>query len=899
MRPRMIPASVLRAIRSRYCLLVSGALLLSASTAFAQVITGRLHGTVRLEASEPAGNVAVTILGTALLGERSTTSDARGRFAFLSLPAGNYTVALRRIGYAPVRVTDVVVRLGTATLLDDVRLTNQAQQLAEVVVSGARPIIDLATPAAATVFDSSQFRVLPTGRDYSSLLALTPQGSPSPYGDGTTFGGATGYDNAYFIDGINTTNPLSADGGIKLPFNFIKEVQIVTGGYEAEYGRSQGAVVNIVTNSGGNEFHGEGVAFFTGNDLRASPRSGLAERPAAKFSHYDVGFGMGGPLKRDRVWFYAAYNPLFEDKDATFSGLGPRRDRLVRHLFAGKLSWRPQSATDVTVSVLGDPTARAAVEGAEAYPAPLATVTGPGVVSGDFRDGGWAVALQVRRQAGNRFLLSGSVSHLVNVHLHAGKGGSDDAMAIARVDDYVTATSFGNFGRFIQANTARDALEGSATISGMSHTFKAGASFERNEMSRFVYRHSFVTRSSASVWDWSTAHQLNGGGSASVPAAYVQDSWEISTRLRANVGLRWEGQFLNDGTASILRIPDEISPRIGIVFQPSASGSQKVSVSAGRFYEQMPLYAVGQLASGFTDLAGSYPQNPLSSRAGGTETETDYPRMSVDKSLRGQGYDELTMGYEARVGGSHVFGVRGVVRRLSWALTTAFADTTNPVDLRIGNPGRGDLAFLPRATRRYSGLELTVERAQRGRLNYRGSYVLSRSFGNVPGEFDSDARIPASHTTSTQAWPVWWKNATGHLPSDRRHLLKLSGSWRMRDDLTIGTAAFLATGAPLSEFGIAPFGFWQAFVRARGTAGRTPALWTADMRATYDLPRVTAGWRARLLLDVQNVGNQRRAIDFEQLHYFDAARTVVNPNFLSINRYQAPLTARVGMVVGF
>src|SRR5205823_1659874 len=119
-------------------------------------------------------------------------------------------------------------------------------------------------------------------------------------------------------------------------------------------------------------------------------------------------------------------------------------------LFAGTLTWRPGDASDVSFTLLGDPTSHAAVEGAEAHNPPLPTVKDERAVLGDFRDGGWAATLRGQRQMTDRLLLNGSVSHLTDFHQHAGQGGSDDGVAIARVDDILDNSTYGAFGRFIQ-----------------------------------------------------------------------------------------------------------------------------------------------------------------------------------------------------------------------------------------------------------------------------------------------------------------------------------------------------------------------------------------------------------------------------------------------------------------
>ena len=241
----------------------------------AQAVTGSLEGRLLSTQGEPLQNAIVTASGRFLQGTREATTDARGHFLLLWLPAGTYTVQLRALGFGPVAMRDVRIGLGATASLSDVTLAPQTVELAEIVVSGARPLIDPTTAAAATVLDSSAFLALPTERNFRSVAPLVPQANPSPYGDEANVAGATGDENGNFIDGIHVTDPYLGSGSVNLPFNFMREVQVTTAAYAAEYGRTQGGVVNVVTNSGGNEFRGQVLGFFTGDRLRAAPGGSL------------------------------------------------------------------------------------------------------------------------------------------------------------------------------------------------------------------------------------------------------------------------------------------------------------------------------------------------------------------------------------------------------------------------------------------------------------------------------------------------------------------------------------------------------------------------------------------------------------------------------------------------
>ena len=886
-------------IRANAVWVVSLTTLLIPSTMVAQAVTGNLEGRTIAVTGQPLPDIEVNVRGPSLQGVRRSTSDRRGRFVFLALPSGTYSVELRGVGYTPLRLADVSVRVGSTTTLETVALERrEAVQLETVTISGARPLIDVNSAATATTLDSGFFRSLPSARDVRSLLTVVPLGNPSFYGDGVNIAGSTGYENAYYLNGIHTTNPLSADGGINVPFNFVREVQVVAGGYEAEFGRGQGAIVNILTNSGSNEFRAEAVGYFAGDQLRATPRWGIAESPADEFSQYDVGISVSGPLRRDRLWFFAAWNPLIEEKEVQFQGVQPQFDRRARQVFAGTLTWKPTERTDVALSVLGDPTVHKAVSPAEVWSAPLPQIGDPRVVLGDFREGGVARSVQVRHQFGANVFFAGSVSRMNSTRQHARRVGNDDPVSLARVDDNLNGVTSGNFGRSYLVHTQRDAVDGAVTLLASTHTLKFGGSYERNAMDVPFFRASIVERLGETSWRWGR-DEWAGRGRNLVPSLFAQDSWEITPWLRLNAGLRWDAQSIRGDTGIRLSIRDEVAPRVGIVMQPGA-GTDKLSATFGRFYEQVPLWAVSFWTMPYSGRVDLYPMNPIVDSTGGealfSYVLAGYP---ADRRVKGQHYDEVTVGYERRIGSALRLGVRGMFRDLRWVVEDAInqGGTLEVFEWHLGNPGRGLLAHVPRATRRYHGLTVELERGS-GPLRYLASYTLSRTHGNYSGEFESDTRVPASHFQQSMDWPVQWTHHSGNLPNDRRHLAKVSGTWQPGGGLSLGVAAWFASGTPLSEMSAEPLPYVRTHVRQRGTVGRTPSLWNTDLRIAREFASHRR-LKPQVVLDVFNIGNQRKAVDFEQLHFLTADRTASNPNYMKINQFQAPLRARLGVTVGF
>jgi hypothetical protein len=865
--------------------------------AAAQQTTGDIQGRVLGVRGQPLSDVQVIVTGPSLQGERQTLSDARGRFIFSSVPAGSYAIALRRIGNGPVRFQDVPVRLGSTTSLGDIYLEAQAVEVAEVIVSGAKPVIDPVSTATGATLDSSRFLSLPSGRDFRALIPFVPQANASPYSsanpyydDGVNIAGSTGLENAFYVDGMNVT--VLTGHSIDLPFNFVREIRVTTGGYGAEYGRALSGVINVVTPSGGNEFHGQAIGSFSADELRTAPRLGSAASDPVNFNQYDMGLSLSGPIRRDRLWYSVAYNPTSANQDVALASLPKQRGMQAHHLFAGKLTGRVGTGTDVALTVLGDPYTH---DRFADYVLP--STTDPNVALVRETGGGTTVAVQARHEFSPRTQLSVAVSRL-DRHLDQGpRSGSTSLQALTRIDDYTTNASSGGTGLFDQAREARTAVRVAMTLIESAHSVKLGAEYEDNLFSDSGTL-STISRSDA-AYDWG----VNSGFSRThdrVPTLYVEDVWGLNRRLRVSAGVRWEAQHLSGEVGPPRTVASEIAPRFGVVYELGKLGSQRLFASAGRFFEQ-----VAPLALEFWNGSGEvvireYPQNPLVDSTNGATLLRFGFVAPATRGLVGQYYDQVNIGYERRLGDAFKIGAHGTYRVLRWVLE----DGTLPGDPsvnRMGNPGRGPLAAMPRARQRYAALELSVERSTPGPLYLLASYVLSRNVGNYTGLFATDLMYGWPNSGPQYDVPDLMINAYGLLPNDRTHVAKAAASYRLGFGATLGGFLTVASGTPLSEYGTSAAGapYWT-FVRPRGSAGRTPPIWSLDLHAAYDLPFARDGRvRPRLLLDVFNVGSPRRALLYDQLHYTDNAQTSVNPNYGAVTRYQPPMSARIGMVMDF
>ncbi len=881
-------------------------LCLAVTPVWAQEVAGRVGGRVLSTDSAPLADVEVSVSGPNLMGTRSTVTDRAGRFLLLALPVGVYRVQARRVGFRPVAVQGVPVRLGATADLPRVLLEPQAPiELAELVITAEAAGLDPTSAADRTTLDIGALDALPLERNFREVVLLAPQSVPSFIGDGINVAGATGFENNYYVDGINITSPINGRTSMDLPYNFIQQVEVRTGGATAEDPQALGGVVNVVTPSGGNELRGSVFGFWSGDAVRtaAQPVAGASQ---TGFAFYDAAISLSGPVIRDRLWFFTAFDRNYERRDHTY-GFGTLSDIRRQNLFAGKLSWRPGPRTFATFTVLGDPSR---LEPVTTPPFAAGVAQNREVLEETGRAGGVGVSLHAQHVVSPRALVEVSVSQMTRLE------SGDPATAGARapyVIDVLAGTLYGGRGFGYRYDSRRRSIRADVTWQPARHTVKAGIVYEelRNTMMQCAARSTCggdITRSDTALYSWHFAGMGNGQAKLRNRGVYLQDAWQITPRLVASGGVRWSRQDMLNGFADTLtfRIHDGLQPRVGLVYQVGAVGTQRVFVSWGRVADQVGLWNGIEFAPGAESLM-TFPQDPRADTSGGVLVYA-IPFGSgyaSDPRIRGQTSDEWTVGYGRRVGRTLTLSVRAVRRSLRDAVSNG-ADTT--FTFVWGNPGRGRLSQFPRPTRTHDALELTLLHAGVGSTWYQLSYVLSRTRGNFPGIYLSDwgFRDVPSEFSPLYVFASQWRNASGLLPNDRTHLFKAYGGHRFQLGLDVGASLLVASGTPRTDYGAIPEapGPFFGIASPRGSAGRTPTIWDLGIRAAYDIPVARRGAvRSRVLLDLLHVGSPRAAVAHDQQRYtcLDANgnQSCPNASYGAVTQYQPPMTGRLGFAVAF
>ncbi len=326
-------------------------LLLFAVSATAQETAGSIEGIVKdtsgavlpgvaVEARNPQGAVV------------SVTSDQGGSYRFNALAPGKYTVSAMLPGFKKAAFENVELLLGQVLKINfdlSVGLTEEVQVTAE------SPIIDVKQNAATQSITTDLIDRIPKGRNFTSVVQIAPGANDETRNGGIQFDGSSGSENRFVIDGMDTTNLQNGTSGKTVYTEFLSEVQIKTSGYAAEFGGSTGGVVNAISKSGGNQYRGSFGTYYRNEGFQSDPRkswrinpftdctqnlpqcAGTPEfvaTPDAAFDNWNPIGDIGGPIFRNRAWFYfgSSYDRTDNERTTTFrnSSTNPGGDAL-RH----------------------------------------------------------------------------------------------------------------------------------------------------------------------------------------------------------------------------------------------------------------------------------------------------------------------------------------------------------------------------------------------------------------------------------------------------------------------------------------------------------------------------------------------------------------------------------------
>lgn len=804
----------------------------------------------------PGAAVTARQTETNVSGEVVTDRDGRYRFPYLKV--GPYEITAHLSGFSDATR---VVTLTVGSAFDLPIALAVAGVDTSVVVTAQTTVLEAARSQIAGTVSQAEVRDLPmNGRNFLDLALLIPGVSPTNIastqlfaetsavpGGGLSIDSQRNFSNNFIVDGLSANDDAAGLSGIPYGVDAVDQFQVVTSGGQAELGRALGGYVNVVTKSGTNLSHGDVYGYFRDDRLNSSNALTGTTLP---MSQKQYGASLGGPIRRDRTFYF----------------LNVERRNLDQN---GVVTISPANVSTINARLAAVGYAGAAIT-TGIYPNPVDSTNVLGKidhqVSGQdqlaVRYSQYSITSQNSRGAGGTSAPSASAgldnvdrslavsntwslsSRTVNETRAQFAYGSLLAPPTDAIGPAVSISGVASFGTLSGSPTGRvnkmyEVVDNLSHQAG-AHALRAGVDVLYNDAAitfprsiRGSYAFSSLANFLSGVYNNAGFTQIFGatGVSQTNPniGLYGQDEWKVRPGLTLNVGLRYDLQFIE----TIHTDRNNVAPRVGFAWSPSASQQTVVRGSAGLFYDRVPLRAVANAllsANNTTDLANLRQISiSLSPTQAGAPT---FPNILVSASLvtlpnlttmdpdMQNAYSrQAGLEVEHQVGKQGTFGVgyqymRGVnlVMSVNQNVPSCVAVGTNngcrPVSTYANNS-----QYSPVASSVYHGMHVSFVQRPARWGHYRVSYTLSKAMNNVGEAFFNG---PIDPFDLSKDW--------GRSADDQRHRLVLTGTLNssmapartMWERLSHG----FQVSSILQRYAALPFDITSGVTTIQGTAGR-------------------------------------------------------------------------------
>jgi hypothetical protein len=632
------------------------ALFILSSVAFAQsqATTGLIQGSVVDPNGAVVRGASVNVKNTETGFERTVTTNSDGFFSAPLLPLGKYRVTTTAQGFTNSVLENVEVSVGqTLSLKIEMKVGGDVTTV-DVTAEGEG--IQTSQTELSTQINERSVENLPINRrDFSRFALLTPGVSivQGPDGDEITINGQKGIQNNVSIDGADANNPFFGEqrGGQRPAFTIslesVKEFQVVPVGASAEFGRSSGGFINVVTKSGTNEFSGAAFLFFRNQNLSSqNPDAVDAGLPVEDFRNYQFGGNVGGPIKKDRAFFFVAY----ERNDGRSS-----KPNFIDPVLSNIFRTRFNSIEQGVINRTNDADVFLAKGDFYITKNNLLTVrhnfSRAEQVNGTFDVPTWGISANGRETSrSNSFIgqlvTNFSANWLNEFRFQWAKEDRPRFYDGPDLPDTTIGTFDGSisyrFGRPfflpVPSDDVRLQFTDNLTVIAGNHTIKFGADFNRTRVSqtfigfargRYIFAAPTIAQAISGFQDY-----INGTSAAALalylqfapignrtveeagtqaystfePGLYIQDNWQVRQNLTLNLGFRWEGQyqpdpitppnqtrygqFLNDprfpSDGTIPDFTDGFAPRLALAWSPGKDNKTAIRIGAGIYYARIP-----------------------------------------------------------------------------------------------------------------------------------------------------------------------------------------------------------------------------------------------------------------------------------------------------------------------
>lgn len=847
-------------------------LMVASAPAFA-ALTGTISGVVKEKTDVPLPGVSVTVSGPVLQGTRTTVTGAKGTFLFTNMPPGSgYMVVFTLNGFRKLEVMNRSVSLDSDTQV------NATMELANVevgvVVTAEAPMVDVTKTNTAQTFDDQYLRKLTIGSGGRNYLTIAQQ-APGVVGTGNSnIMGGNSQENSFLIDGINNTDPITHTFGTNLNFDAIQEIGVQTSSFQAEFGRSTGGILNVVTKSGGNDLHGSLDIRYNSNKF--SEKGDFFDPSISASRNTPWGVTLGGPFVKDRLWFFANtarsdsyFTPtttnttvLAQNPNPSVRGFkgwdsGLKLTYTLSDSFNGFLNFIDSRADipGADNSVLIRPEAsRTQEQPGQIYSAKFNGVFSPswfgelqagrsrtevnsGPTNGDIVTTQWVNTggANVRYDAAINFQTSVRTRNLAGLnstyYLADALGTHEFKVGF----DYESTKAVGV--NFATGTPSDPSFCPAGLVCGAQITFNGfDAAGQRRPVSQSVFeRQGTLTRS--------------GNGLA----GFIQDRWRPIPRLTLNLGLRYDrNEYINNQDIKVLSY-DKFQPRIAAAYDLLGDGKNIVRASYGTFYEDAALTLVRLFYTGRASAITRTYTWSTSQKAWVFSRQTGgIPATAalIDGPLKPTYDQQINIGFEREVIKNASISATYVYKKTNDIFEDACITQAECEDFWVTNqPGR-DLGFKDVLRKDYYAYIFQFQYAY-NRAIVNANYTYSKSRGSVDSSVAQFAGADFDH------FPESYQNAYGYLSDDARNRFKLYGSYRIPFvETALGVNYSYRGGIPYNVTYNDP-NWGTVYAEPRGTS-RTQVLHVFDLQLEKVF-RIGSQLELSIVGSVFNVFNSEQA----------------------------------------
>ena len=792
-------------------------LLLSADSIFAVETTASIIGKVTDDSGAVLPGALVTATATATNVSRSATTDEAGGYRIPLLQPGTYTMQVELSGFPKQVHKDIILNVGKEIVLDfQLKLSGTAESL-EIV--GETPLIDSTKSVLTTTVTEQTIDNLPlNGRDYSQLALLAPgvrTVTLTNYGQ-FQIGGQRGDSVNYTIDGGENNFSYTNESRSTFTQEGIQEFQIMTNRFSAEYGRSTSGVINVISKSGTNEFHGNGFFFFRADELDSQDFFSKQADIDAPFDQQQGGATIGGPIIQDKTFFFGAYEGVNTDRSLSVSQsvsypTGIRPAPIDRTLITAKVDHHINTNNSMV------------------FRYNLEDRNTSGFYAGGRYVDGVAQSINAQSLAGSHTAVL-SENTFNELLIQYGRYLREDAPEVTdRPAEFRPSSVQGHHyccpQRFLEnriefLETFTHALQAKG-----EHTMKTGADYIHisSELTFAQYiggAYFFTTDDPFNPNDpntFPTFFELGAGNDTNDDtnnqlSFFFQDDWRVNDRLTLNLGLRYDVEWFDGpqsaipvggGTDLVLgKIPEvdknNFGPRLGFAYDPWGNGQTVVRGGYGRYFKPI-LHNVYNnallfdsqryliLSVGDSDfLASIYPNLPTPDQLEATPGDVR-PMQSANVAFT----DQISIGFQQELGKDFVVNADYVYVR-GQDLTrernlNAPRNLVNPEDPPFPQYGRFRL-LLADAGSWYNGLQLGVSKRYSDNLLFTASYTLSKTTEDAADFFSISEPNDQFNLDAEK----------GDGTHDQRHVFAFSAVYDLPANFQVGGIIRAASGIPIN-----------------------------------------------------------------------------------------------------